>query len=95
MMTEFDIPAFWIFEKITVQFYNLSQTPPLPMKITMYYKCLKKLTGIKMCFEMSYFILDFLQFSEMCFNCLSVVLKLSIYVALEANDITRYTMKIK
>lgn len=53
---------------------------------------LKNLIEIKMCFEMSYFILDFLQFSEMCFS-FSMVPKYFLYVALVAQQITKYTMK--
>lgn len=41
---------------------------------------------------MSYFILDFLQFSEMCFS-FSMVPKYFLYVALVAQQITKYTMK--
>ena len=43
--------------------------------------------------ELLSFILDFLEFCEMSFNCFSMVLKYFMYVALKVNDITRCAMK--
>lgn len=43
--------------------------------------------------ELLYLILDFLEFSEMPFNCFSMLLKYCMHVSLKVNDITRCTMK--